>query len=98
MDYIKLLNSRGVLHARKGDWRQAERDLREAVSIVDSEKRVDPGVSAPLLENYALVLHKNRRRREAQVVEARLKAYQSESIQEALVVDVYELRGRGAGK
>jgi tetratricopeptide (TPR) repeat protein len=41
MDRIKLLNLRGVLQARQGDWQGAEKDLHDALSMADRELPFD---------------------------------------------------------
>jgi tetratricopeptide (TPR) repeat protein len=85
LDRIKLLNLRGVLHARQGDWRQAEQDLHDALSMSDREPWVDPVAHRSLLTNYALVLRKNHHRREARSIEARAAATQTDRTTAAIV-------------
>jgi tetratricopeptide (TPR) repeat protein len=85
MDRIKLLNVRAVLHARQGQWIEAEQDLHDAVTMADHESRVDPAILNPLLINYAQVLRKNRHRREARMIEARANYWP------AAIVDITEI-------
>jgi tetratricopeptide (TPR) repeat protein len=92
MDRIKLLTVRGVLHAWMGEWQQAEQDLHDALSMADRELRVDPVALAALLTDYAQVLRKNHRRREARSIEARATALHRIGNRTAeAVVDVTEL-------
>jgi tetratricopeptide (TPR) repeat protein len=74
MDYIRVFNSRGALHAAEQDWPQAVQSLRNAVSIADSDIQLNPEVKASLLANYAWALRKDHRRSEARAIEARLNA------------------------
>lgn len=74
MDRIKVLNLRAVLHARQGDWQEAEEELQNATSIADQQTGLDPGFHSYLLTNYAKALRKNRHRHEARLVEARAAA------------------------
>src|SRR5262249_32117180 len=71
-DRINLLNPRGLLHARRGEWREAEEDLRDALSVADREPWLDPVDLRSLLTNYARVLRKNHRRQAALTIEARI--------------------------
>jgi tetratricopeptide (TPR) repeat protein len=90
MDRIKLLNLRALLYAQRGEWGKAERDLQEAVSMVDREARVNPVALALMLANYAHVLRKNHHRPDARSVEARAAAL---PVNRTTVVDVAELLG-----
>ncbi len=90
MDRIKLLNVRGVLHARQGDWREAEQDLHDALSMSDREPWIDQVALRSLLTNYALVLRKNHHRREARSIEARATAIQTDRTT-AAIVDLTDL-------
>jgi tetratricopeptide (TPR) repeat protein len=89
-DRIKLLNTRAVLHARQGDWREAEEDLRSAISTADRDTRLDPVELKSLLANYAQVLRKDHRGREARFIEARATALQAHGLTDA-TVDASEL-------
>jgi len=90
MDRIKLLNVRGVLLARQGDWEGAEQDLHHALSMADREPWVDPFALRSLLVNYALVLRRNHRAREARSIEARAAAIRTDR-SPAAIVDITEL-------
>jgi tetratricopeptide (TPR) repeat protein len=90
MDRIKLLYIRGVLQARQGDWQGAEQNLHEALTVADRELWVDPFTLRELLKNYAVVLRRNNRRREARSIEARGAAIQVDG-RRATIVDVTEL-------
>jgi hypothetical protein len=87
IDLVALLFTQGVLHARQRKWLDAEPDMREALSIADREKVPDPQVLARLLPDYAAVLRKIHRRREARSIEARAAALRSHPAANA-VVDV----------
>ena len=90
MDRIKLLNVRGVLQAREGDWGAAEQDLHDALSMADREPWVDPVALRSLLKNYAVVLRRNRRRREARSIESRAAKIQIDRTT-ASIVDITDL-------
>jgi tetratricopeptide (TPR) repeat protein len=90
IDRIKFLNLRSVLHARLGEWAQAEQDLRDALSMADDLPYLDPDLLRPMLTNYSYVLRRNHRRREARSIEARKTALPANSTA-ALVVDSTEL-------
>jgi tetratricopeptide (TPR) repeat protein len=90
MDRIKLFRSRAELHVRQGEWREAEADLKSAISTADRDTRLDPAVLNSLLANYAHVLRKNHRGREARTIEARAAALQTHGLTDG-VVDASEL-------
>jgi tetratricopeptide (TPR) repeat protein len=90
MDRVKLLNLRAALHARQGQWREAEQELRQGVMIIDRQPQVDPVTVAALLANYAVALRKTHQREEARSVEARARALPAHPVRNALV-DVTEL-------
>lgn len=90
LDRIKLLNIRGVLQARQGDWQGAEQNLREALTMADRERWVDPFTLREVLNNYAVVLRRNNHRREARSIEARGAAIQVDG-RSATIVDITEL-------
>lgn len=90
MDRIKFLSIRAALHARQGEWREAEQDLHDAVTLDDREGKVDPFALRKLLTNYALALRKNHRRKEARVIESRLAALDRDH-QARTLVDVADL-------
>jgi tetratricopeptide (TPR) repeat protein len=90
MDRIKLLTSRAELHVRLREWREAEADLGSAISTVDRDTRLDPALLKALLVNYAHVLRKNHRGREARTIEARAAALETHGLTDG-VVDASEL-------
>jgi tetratricopeptide (TPR) repeat protein len=90
MDRIKLLNARGVLQARQDDWRGAEQFLHDALTMADRERWVDPFTLRTLLNNYAEVLRRNHRGREARSLEARAAAIPVDRTA-AAIVDITEL-------
>ena len=90
MDRIKILHVRGVLYARQGDWLSAERELRDALLLSDSEPWIDPLALRSLLSSYAIVLRKNHHGREARSIEARAAAIQTDN-KKAAIVDFTEL-------
>lgn len=92
-DRINLLRTSGVLCARQGEWGEAERDLANAVSIADSESRVEPTVLRSLLVDYAVVLRKNHRRREARSIETRIATLRR-APEDRELVDVTDLLAR----
>jgi tetratricopeptide (TPR) repeat protein len=73
-DRMKVLHCRGALHARQRDWREAEQDFHDALSIADQEPWVDPVALRLLLTDYAYLLRKNHQGREARSLEARAAA------------------------
>jgi tetratricopeptide (TPR) repeat protein len=90
MDRIKLFNVRAVLHARQGKWSEAEQDLRDAVSLARCESALTLVPCASVLTNYAYVLRKNHRGREARSIDARITTlYRGHP--PGMVVDVTEL-------
>jgi tetratricopeptide (TPR) repeat protein len=89
MDRIRLFRARAELHVRQGEWREADADLGSAVSMADRVTRLDPAVLKSLLAEYAHVLRKNHRGREARTIEARA-AVQSHGLTDG-VVDASEL-------
>jgi tetratricopeptide (TPR) repeat protein len=89
-DRIKLFAARAELHVRQGEWREAEADLGSAISTADRDARIDPAVLKSLLANYAHVLRKNHRGREARTIEARAAALQTHGLTDG-VVDISEL-------
>jgi tetratricopeptide (TPR) repeat protein len=94
LDHLMLLCVRGVLHARQHEWRQAERDLREAVLLADREPIVGAAYLGPLLASYSTVLRKNHRRQEARAIESRADFVPRDRGVD-LVVDVTELLRSG---
>jgi tetratricopeptide (TPR) repeat protein len=90
MDRINLLNVRGLLHARQGEWREAEQDFSGALALADREPSVNPVALRSLLDSYAGALRKNHHRREARAIAARAAGLPSDAAVPA-VVDVADL-------
>ena len=90
MDLVNILSVRAVLHARLGRWQSAEEDLKSAISIADRDTRLDTDSLKRLLVNYAYVLRKIRRSKEARSIEARAEALQTPGWKNS-IVDVSEL-------
>jgi tetratricopeptide (TPR) repeat protein len=89
-DRIKLLSIRAELHVRQGEWREAEADFGAAISAAERDTRLDPALLKPLLANYAYVLRKDHRGKEARSIEARAAALQIRALTNG-VVDISEL-------
>lgn len=89
-DYINLLHLRAVLRTRQGHWREAEQDLRDAVALADREPQLAPAALGSLLADYARVLRKNHRTREAHSIEVRAAGLGIGNTRSS-VVDVTEL-------
>jgi len=90
LDLTKLLQLRGVLQARQGDWHGAEQYLHDALAMADREPRVDPLALRSILNNYAAVLRRNHHGREARSIEARAAAIPIGG-GPATIVDITEL-------
>lgn len=98
LDRIKLLNLRAVLQARRGKWRDAEEDLRQAVSIADRDARsCDPAALVYVMANYAAVLRKNHKRREARSIQARADATLNDPTTQR-IIDLTELQSNVSKK
>jgi len=91
MDRIRLLQLRATLDLRKGNWRQAERDLEEAIALARDEPRADRELPASMMMAYAELLRKHHRRREAHVLEQSARALRGHLATDN-TVDVTELR------
>jgi tetratricopeptide (TPR) repeat protein len=89
-DWIKLVSTRAELHVRQREWRVAEADLSAAISVADRDTRLDPALLKPLLANYAYVLRKNHREKEARSIEARAAALHTVESSNG-IVDISEL-------
>ena len=90
-DRAKLLNLRGIVHIRQHDTSGAEVDFLEAISITEHDAQSDPSILAALLANYAHLLRKTHRKREARAMEQRVKAMPSRAARD-LLIDVSTLR------
>jgi hypothetical protein len=89
-DRIHLLHIRAALHARDGEWRESEAKFVQALAMADQESRVDPAMLRALLTNYAILLRKTHRGREARSFEKRAVALRGYPATNALV-DATEL-------
>jgi tetratricopeptide (TPR) repeat protein len=89
-DWIKLLSIRAELDVRRREWREAEADLRAAISAADRDTRLDPASLKTLLDDYAHVLRKIRRGSEARLIEARAAALHTGESSNR-IVDISEL-------
>jgi len=74
IDRINVLHLRSALRWRRNERREAEQDLRDAVAMADHESLLEPASHAALLAEYAQVLRKNKRGREARAIQARAAA------------------------
>jgi len=94
MDRMKVLQCRGALHARQGDWQKAERDFHDALSIADQEPWVEPIALRSLLTDCAYVLRRNHHGPEARSIEARAAAMHLDPAP-STIIDVTELLPKG---
>ena len=88
MDLIVHRQARGILHARRREWLQAEQDLREAFELADREGARSAVTESTLLE-YGVVLRKLHRNAEARSIVARAAELRSQAT--SAVVDVADL-------
>ena len=95
VDLINVLSLRAVLHTRLHQWRDAEADLLSAIPLASPKHQMDPSVIRSLYRNYAMVLRKMHRKREAQSMEAKAAAL---DVPSAGLVDVTELVARSADR
>ena len=93
MDQIKVLTCRGALYVRQGNWPAAEQDFHDALAMADQQPWVEPVVLRSLLSDYAYVLRRNRRRREARPIEARAAAIHVDPAMSG-IIDVTDLRAK----
>jgi tetratricopeptide (TPR) repeat protein len=91
VDFIAFLNLRATLHVRFAEWPEAEADLTRALRLAHHEPHLDPLMSESLCRNYAVVLRKTHRAREARKLEAQAAALRTRP---EAVVDVTELARR----
>jgi tetratricopeptide (TPR) repeat protein len=90
MNRIKLHNSRALLNVRQRQWRMAEEELRTAISTADGDPQLATLALDGLLADYAYVLRKNHKSREARSIEVRAAALPHHGLTNA-VVDASEL-------
>jgi len=91
MDRIRLLQVRATLDLRKGNWRQAKRDLEQAIALARGEPRSDAELLASMMTAYAQLLRNHHQRRDARLVEQSAKALHGHLATDN-TVDVTELR------
>jgi tetratricopeptide (TPR) repeat protein len=91
MDRIRLLQVRAALDLRKGDWRQAESDLAEAISLASVGPQAGVDLAVSLMADYAQLLRKHHQRQEARIV-ARRAAELRNRLTSGSTVDVTELQ------
>jgi len=91
MDRVRLLQLRATLDLRKGNWRQAERDLEQAIALAREEPRADAQLPASIMTAYGELLRKHHQRREARQVEESARALRGHLATDEMV-DVTELR------
>jgi hypothetical protein len=97
MDQVMLLATRGVLHARRQEWTEAEQDLRAGLSLADQPPAAEGEPVLRLLSMYAEVLAKNHHRKEARKIEDRAAALRRGRAAGS-VVDVSDLLARKTGR
>jgi tetratricopeptide (TPR) repeat protein len=90
LDRIQMLDVRATALAYQGRWREAEADLRDAISLARAQPHLDSIELEPVVRNYAQVLRKLRRK-EARSVEASAATLRSETAPSRQTVDVTEL-------
>jgi tetratricopeptide (TPR) repeat protein len=91
MDKANLLNLKGVIHMHRRKFSAAEHALRQAIAVAEHETGLDPVAFCSILRNYAEVLRKLGRRREASAVEKRAEKLTEASSTEH-VIDAAALR------
>jgi len=89
-DHVKLLSVRADLHFLQHHFQEAEQDAREAVALADREPQLSASYRAILLTDYARILRKNRRNRDARSMETRAATFRRESATRS-VIDLTEL-------
>lgn len=93
---IDLLNIRAAVWAHENRWRDAEPDLREAVSLARQQPKLDSVILLPLLKNYADVLRRMHSK-ELRSVEKWAASLQNANTASRQVIDVTELAANGPG-
>ena len=93
MDRIRLLQVRAALDRRKGNWRESQGDLEQAIALARAEPRSDAGILISMLADYAQILRKRHQKRQARLVEQQATALQGHSAPDN-TVDVTELLQR----
>jgi hypothetical protein len=74
-DRLGALHVRASLRAAQSRWADSEQDLLQALTLAERENSVPPARIGILLDQYALVLRKMHRKREARAATARAVAF-----------------------
>jgi tetratricopeptide (TPR) repeat protein len=90
IDRMRVLQARAVLYSRERKWHNAAQDLQAAILVADVEPKFDPAALAQMLADYADLLRKDHKRREARAIDARARALQPVPTRD-MVVDTTEL-------
>ena len=91
MDRIRLLQVRAALDQRKGNWRQAESDLAEAISLASAGPQSGVELVVSMMADYPQLLRKHHQRQEARVVARRAAELRNRPATNS-TVDVTELQ------
>jgi tetratricopeptide (TPR) repeat protein len=91
-DLVNILMVRAAMYGRQGEWLAAASDFSSAVALSERGAPLDPGQHKFLLRNYAFVLRKLNRKKEAQAVED-LAAAIPAPLSAVGLVDVKQLAG-----
>jgi tetratricopeptide (TPR) repeat protein len=98
LDWIRVLQTRAILHEKQSRWNEAARDLQQALLLVDREPQAEPLTVQMLLANYAFVLRKMHRKQDARKIETQASAFRRDHPELEYVVDANSLiNGRTAG-
>ena len=95
LDRVNLLNTRAILRVHQNHWKEAESDLAEAAFLCRQQPQMDLAELEPILNNYAFVLRKVRRKN-ARAVEAWAAAIREAKPASPQVIDVTELSAERA--
>jgi len=96
-DHLKVLRLRAAVERRQGEWRRAGEDLEQAINLTLAQREPDSGLLAALMRDYAEVLRREHRRREANAIEKKLAALPS-VFEANAVVDATQLRQSAASR
>ena len=89
MDVVNIHCLLASLHARQGNWQVAEENMKAAISLADRDARLDPAARKFMLLNFAYILRKAHRAKEARTIEARAASINAPGSTNA-IVDVSE--------
>ena len=90
MDWINVFFMQAALYARQGKWQAAAEKQGAALALADRDARLDPPRRKLMMANFAYILRKARRAKEAKSIEALAAAIQGSASTMGLV-DVTEL-------